>query len=417
MEELVRKQIKLAVKSVDDDGTFEGYCSVFGNLDSDNEVIDKGAFKRTLDHSKGVVPILWQHERKEPVGWNAEAEEDDHGLKIKGRLMIDTEDGRRARSFLKLGLELGGKPGLSIGFLVPKSGDYFKDGVRHFKEVALKEYSIVTFPANAEAAVTGAKGTKKTKRVDGVDLPASCFAYVGDPDKTETWKLPIKFPGDEEKTAAHIRNALARFSQTQGIPDDEKPAVLAKIKRAAKAAGIDAGKAEDFDSSLEEQRVLSALWDERRDLESALYDAIQDNRDDETLSADDKKANIALSLTQYAAAMADWWSRFIDATAPDEEEDDEDAEGKGLKAGKTISRATAKKLEAAVGYLKDSDMHAMRAKAARRDAIGVLRDVTQAYYSNDVNPPNPVGKEGDPEQLHSLLEAMGDLAKKIGPTK
>src|SRR4029077_2300361 len=100
MEELFRKHVKLAVKSVEDDGTFEGYCSVFGNVDSDGEVIDKGAFKRTIDHQKGVVPILWQHERKEPVGWNAEAEEDDHGLKIKGRLMIDTEDGRRARSFL-----------------------------------------------------------------------------------------------------------------------------------------------------------------------------------------------------------------------------------------------------------------------------------------------------------------------------
>jgi Escherichia/Staphylococcus phage prohead protease len=82
------------------------------------------------------------------------------------------------------------------------------------------------------------KKKKKTKRVDGVDLTADCFAYVGDPDKTATWKLPIKFPGDEDKTKSHIRNALARFNQTKGIPADKKDAVWNKIVAAAKKYGI-----------------------------------------------------------------------------------------------------------------------------------------------------------------------------------
>jgi hypothetical protein len=85
----------------------------------------------------------------------------------------------------------------------------------------------------------------QTKRVADEDLPASAFAYVGDPSKTETWKLPIKF-STEEKTKAHIRNALARFSQTEGIPASEKAKVRAKIVAAAKQHGIDvsdAGKA------------------------------------------------------------------------------------------------------------------------------------------------------------------------------
>lgn len=83
------------------------------------------------------------------------------------------------------------------------------------------------------------KGEAKTKRVAGVDLKAECFAYVGDPEKTDTWKLPIDFPGDDEKTKRHIRNALARFSQTKGIPDDKKAEVKAKIVAAAKKHGID----------------------------------------------------------------------------------------------------------------------------------------------------------------------------------
>src|SRR6185437_6813361 len=78
----------------------------------------------------------------------------------------------------------------------------------------------------------------KTKRVAGEDLPSSAFAYVGDPDKTETWKLPIKFSSDA-KTKSHIRNALARFNQTQGIPSGERARVHARIVAAAKKHGID----------------------------------------------------------------------------------------------------------------------------------------------------------------------------------
>lgn len=72
----------------------------------------------------------------------------------------------------------------------------------------------------------------RTKSVDGKNLPASAFAYVGDPEKTETWKLPIH-------DANHARNALARFNQTQGIPAAEKAGVLKKIKAAAKKFGIE----------------------------------------------------------------------------------------------------------------------------------------------------------------------------------
>jgi len=77
----------------------------------------------------------------------------------------------------------------------------------------------------------------KTKKVAGEDLGPGAFAYVGDKNDTSTWKLPIKF-SSEEATKAHIRNALARFNQTKGIPADKKPEVLAKIKAAAKAHGI-----------------------------------------------------------------------------------------------------------------------------------------------------------------------------------
>lgn len=74
-------------------------------------------------------------------------------------------------------------------------------------------------------------GSTRTKHVDGKDLPASKFAYVGDEKKTQTWKLPIH-------DAKHAEMARSMFSATKGIPDTEKEAVLAKINTACEKFGV-----------------------------------------------------------------------------------------------------------------------------------------------------------------------------------
>ena len=122
-----------------------------------------------------------------------------------------------------------------------KGFDYVKaDGSTQFVKFAKRGERVeLTQEQIQQIADRVRKGEAKTKRVAGVDLKAESFAYVGDPEKTDTWKLPIDFPGDEEKTKRHIRNALARFSQTKGIPEEKKAEVKAKIVAAAKKHGID----------------------------------------------------------------------------------------------------------------------------------------------------------------------------------
>jgi hypothetical protein len=100
--------------------------------------------------------------------------------------------------------------------------DDIDDDLRATKRAARKEAAGVESRAGKKA---------RTKTVGGKSLPASAFAYVGDPERTETWKLPIH-------DAAHVRNALARFNQTQGIPASDKAKVYGKIKAAAKKFGI-----------------------------------------------------------------------------------------------------------------------------------------------------------------------------------
>lgn len=143
-------------------------------------------------------------------------------------------------------------------------------GFEHIKADGSRE--LVKFKKKESAM---AKETK-TKRVAGEDLKSEAFAYVGDPEKTETWKLPIKF-SDEDKTKSHIRNALARFEQTKGIPADEKDKVKAKIEAAAKEHGIDVAEEQKKAAKITETAMaaVKARIDakaEKRGLKKGLYE-------------------------------------------------------------------------------------------------------------------------------------------------
>src|SRR5260370_34664012 len=58
-------------------------------------------------------------------------------------------------------------------------------------------------------------------------LPSSSFAYVNG----DIRKLPYK-DKDGNVDLPHVRNALARLDQTQGIPESEKAAIKAKLEKA-----------------------------------------------------------------------------------------------------------------------------------------------------------------------------------------
>jgi len=156
-------EIKSSIKAYHDDeedkdyGTFEGYGSVFGNKDLGNDVIERGAFLKSLKRRKPQnVKLLYQHKSDMPIGVFDEIREDDHGLVVKGRLALKTQAGAEAYELLKM----GALDGLSIGFRVnPKEVSYDKRGnKRIIKEVDLMEVSLVTFPMNPQATVRSVKG-------------------------------------------------------------------------------------------------------------------------------------------------------------------------------------------------------------------------------------------------------------------
>jgi signal peptide peptidase SppA len=112
--------------------------------------------------------------------------------------------------------------------------------------------------------VISAASAKKTKRVDGEDLELDAFAYQGDPEKTEDWHLPIEF-STEEKTVKHIRNAVARWSQTEMPDKAEKDRARERIRKAAKEHDIEL--ADDDLKGEESGAPISASASRRRALE------------------------------------------------------------------------------------------------------------------------------------------------------
>lgn len=158
------------IKALDEQaGTFEGYAAVFGNVDHVGDVIEPGAFAKTVSE-RPQVPILWQHDTREPIGVGS-LEVDGKGLKVKGALALDVQRAREARSLMQVGA-LGG---LSIGYKAVKKA--YQGGVRLLKEVAVHEFSPVTFPANELAGFSGVKGLLDGLR-DGSATKADIAAAI-----------------------------------------------------------------------------------------------------------------------------------------------------------------------------------------------------------------------------------------------
>lgn len=214
------KSFELTFKDVDDNGTIRGYASTFGNIDLGLDIVDKGAFKKSLKENRGIIPILADHDASKLIGYNLRAEEDDKGLYVEGKLNLDVQEARERYSLAKQALQLGAKAGLSIGYMTIKAEpDREKPAVRRIKEVKLFEYSFVTFPMNTSAMVTAMKSatpnatnyeliqkliiemkTHGLTEVDlrkALDMPALQAAHTGNPGIAQSLSDLVKLMKSE----------------------------------------------------------------------------------------------------------------------------------------------------------------------------------------------------------------------------
>ena len=130
---------------------FTAYASTFGNEDLGGDIIDKGAFARTL-RQRPFRPLLWQHNMSEPIGVEKSIREDGKGLLGTWEL-LDTQRGSEAYTLLKAGAVRS----MSIGY-IPGEFSFEEEGkIRRLTDVELLENSVVSLPMNEQARVQSVK--------------------------------------------------------------------------------------------------------------------------------------------------------------------------------------------------------------------------------------------------------------------
>jgi len=145
--------VALEIKSLSN-REFEGYGSVFGNVDLGGDIVMPGAFQKSLDmHRKGntLPQMFWMHQPDKVPGKWLDMSEDSHGLYVKG-MMAPTPLGDEIHTLL----QMKAVRGLSIGYM---PDDYMIDkaGNRLLKAVELWEVSPVSLAMNPLAQVAHVK--------------------------------------------------------------------------------------------------------------------------------------------------------------------------------------------------------------------------------------------------------------------
>ncbi len=212
--ELKKLVFESEIKAENSKGIFTGYGSIFGNEDQGNDVMQKGAFTKSLvNRPVSKVKMLYQHKTDEPIGVFTDMYEDSKGLFVKGQLAMGTQKGREAYELLKM----GALDGMSIGFKAdPEKQGYNenKRGVRTLKEVDLMEISLVTFPMNESALIETVKGNAKNIREwekilrDAGGLSRT-EAKIGAKALSES--LSQRDAGDDNKQLADLINKVANI--------------------------------------------------------------------------------------------------------------------------------------------------------------------------------------------------------------
>ena len=141
-------ELKEATTTRQADGRLKviAYAAVFGNIDSYNDIIVKGAFTNTLKKEGKRVAVCWQHDMRKPIGKLISIKEDDTGLLVEFLISRSEED-------VAVKIEEGIISEMSIGYSTVAFDYNTKDEIRTIKEARLYEVSLVTRGANEEAKI------------------------------------------------------------------------------------------------------------------------------------------------------------------------------------------------------------------------------------------------------------------------
>lgn len=136
----------------------KGYGSYFDNKDSDQDIIRKGAYNKTIQENGTRVKYLYQHDMMQPIGKMNELYEDEKGLVFVAEVP-KTQLGTDVIELMKAGVITENSVGI-MPIVKENKGDY-----REIREVKLYEISAVTLAANDQAKILDVKGISNIDQV------------------------------------------------------------------------------------------------------------------------------------------------------------------------------------------------------------------------------------------------------------
>lgn len=239
-----------------EEGQFEAYASVFGNLDSYNDVVSKGAFEESLAEWKASgspIPLLFGHNMSDPdynIGHIVDAKEDDHGLLVRAQLDMQAPKGAATYRLLK-GRRVSQ---MSFAYKVLDSGPIEVDGVKgtELRKLHVYEVSVVPVGANDQTEVLSVKAGRVlsakntavvTKAIDALDAAKLALSALLD-----------AATNDEGKTSTGHQVKGEELSEVKG----DKPEELGKVKSEEPAAevSVNAESWETYQKAIEMEGLL-----------------------------------------------------------------------------------------------------------------------------------------------------------------
>jgi len=215
----------LEIKSYDEDKRkFSGIAST-PTPDRSSDVVEPKGAQFTLP-----IPLLWQHNANDPIGWVTSAKVTDKGIEIEGEIAYIEEEGQLKERLKTAWQMLKNKlvRGLSIGFN-PIDYEQIKGtyGYR-FKTWDWLELSAVTIAANQEASILSIKSADKDiltalGRTDGKSKhPSSVMGKKNQLTKGHIMKTLQELRDERAQKAARMQELLEiTKSEERDFTDEE----------------------------------------------------------------------------------------------------------------------------------------------------------------------------------------------------
>ena len=152
------------ITDLSDDGTVKGMFSAFGNIDAHKDMIQRGAYAKTISEwgpsGNKRIKFLLFHDSTKPAGVIKELYETERGLEFVAKFSTETTTGKDAYGYYKDGIITEHSVGIDV-MQWEKS-----EGYHVLKEVRMYEGSGVMWGANPETPTLEVKALEQMTAIE-----------------------------------------------------------------------------------------------------------------------------------------------------------------------------------------------------------------------------------------------------------